>query len=72
VWRGDVREEEEKRSVKRRNDRSRKKVPENKGMNLCGVLRYAQFCFYPYVLWNTVSGTSCLLRARGRGIAVRK
>ena len=60
-----MREKEVKGSVKGSSARSRKEVSEHKGRESVRVLRYAQFCFYPYFVF---SGTSCLLRARGRGI----
>ena len=60
-----MREKEVKGSVKRSSAQSRKEVSEHKGRESVRALRYAQLCFYPYSMF---SGTSCLLRARGRGI----
>jgi len=45
-----MRGKEVKGSVKRSSARSRKEVSENKGRESVRVLRYAQFCFYPYIL----------------------
>jgi len=67
-----MREKEVNGSVKRNNAQSRKKVSENKGVNLCWRSDTHNFVF-THIFYETLfSGTSCLLRARSRGVAERK